>query len=99
MINFWKSFVSWKSNRKKKAEVILFNKLLGDKNSGIPVLVEALANHKAQEFVRNWMGRHKIAMCQFCLSTGQLRRSGNGYVCPAHYGKIVDEKLKQSGRT
>ena len=75
---------AWRKAKTLAREKRLFEKLLADPKSGVPAMVDALTNLKAVTMVKQFMDAKGYARCQFCLKTDQLRRYGQGYICPDH---------------
>lgn len=95
----------WAEHKKKRAakqaaeKVKLFQEMIAQRESGLMGLVEGVAQFKAQEYIKNWLDRKRVARCQFCISTEQLRRHGPGYICPAHLKAVQSENEKASTPT
>jgi hypothetical protein len=90
-ISLWKRFKAWRKSKRTKRAVALFHKLMGDHESGIPQMVNALAGQIARQALRTHFDRTGTVHCQLCLRTDQLKRHSKGYACPDHKA-VLEER-------
>jgi hypothetical protein len=81
-IGRWKA---WRKARRDASRLALFHELLNRPDSGVMELVKAVANAQAVEIYKKFLDSRRVARCQFCVRTDQLRKHGPGYICPAHH--------------
>jgi hypothetical protein len=80
----------------------LFESLMKDPSSGIPKMVNDIAQEKALGYVMNWLNNKRIRHCAMCPSTEQLHAHGIHYLCPIHHDYVerleAKQKLESAGK-